>query len=240
MSEPAKQQDNLLATECRNVRIKPNSKAFAAVQSARATDPRFALLPSQRRRRRRRGAPPLLPAHPTLTYSVCFGAQLDERIVLQLRKLFAEQFERIRSVPAADESRAERARRVDARGYIYCFHDIGDPVDVLKIGRTRRTPEQRLREWERELAPEPGKSLYLLFAYRTDHNQFAERVINLVLRCENLSKRINALTGDDLDEFYRINNMMALAVFVRETIAFVDRWWRITARVSQPLAAARA
>ncbi len=201
-----------------------NKNSLTALAITRSTDSRFTLLPALRRNVRP-------PAHPTLLYAVCFGAQLDPIIAKRLSNVFAEQFERMIALPALDESPAQARMRIDAPGYIYCFHDIGDPPNVLKIGRTSRTPEQRLREWERELAPEPGKSLHLLFAYPTKHNQFAERVVHETLRCENVVNRLNPLTGDELEEFYTIENVMALSIFVRETIAFVDRWWRSSRRL---------
>jgi hypothetical protein len=144
----------------------------------------------------------------------------DPRIRLRIDRLLNE-------AAAAILNRRDSS---EAAGWIYIFHDIADPPDVLKIGRTTALPEQRLAEWEKELAPEPGRSLTLLSAYRTVANRLAERVLQELFTCEHIEKRVNPVTGRRLTEFYQIDNLMTTKLIVREVLrsvnSFVTYWRR--------------
>lgn len=167
--------------------------------------------------------PPTKLSDPAVVFQVAFNKQADARIVARVRQKFAAKKRELEG----GGSGAEQESR-DAPGYIYCFHDIGDQPNVLKIGRTSRTPEERLAEWERELAPESGQSLIMLFAYHTDCNEFAEDIIHDLLSCRQIHNRINPNTGGELVEFFTIDNALALSIFIRETLRFINQFWRTT------------
>lgn len=113
----------------------------------------------------------------------------------------------------------------DYRGYIYVFHDLADPDNVVKIGRTERDPRKRIAEWNRELAETSGheQNIVMLFAYPTVANVLAERIVHETLRCEHIGDRLSINSGDELSEFFRISNFRALKIFLRQTLAFVDQ-----------------
>jgi hypothetical protein len=153
---------------------------------------------------------------PTDLYKLFFKELPDPRVERKVRNELALERKGIMS--------GERQRaREERSGYIYVFRDVGDPLNVLKIGRTIRPPEQRIAEWEHELSPEGGKNVILLFAYATVATTFAERIIHQTLFCEWLPKRLNARTSNALIEFFKIDNFLALKLFVRETIKYIDR-----------------
>jgi hypothetical protein len=162
------------------------------------------------------------PLPPVDNFLVCFGVRPDDRVRERVQSIFRD----VASALAANEIRCER-------GFIYVFHDSGDPPNVLKIGRTRRTPTRRLAEWERQLAPEPGKSLRLLSAYATSANRVAERVIHELLRCQRIANRINPIDNNELDEFFTVDNLLALALFIRETLRYIDAFCADFARIGQ-------
>lgn len=167
---------------------------------------------------------------PVDVYTIAFGLQPHPLIAERVSKLFAREATSIVESALPEEPRGEKELPYgDESGYIYVFHDIADPANVLKIGRTRQTPLERLAEWERELAPEAGKSLHLLAAYPTIANRFAERIVQELLRCHHIANRINPVTGRTLEEFYEIENLMALKLFLREMLRFVNEYctyWR--------------
>ncbi len=194
--------------ECRTEPIDEPQKA-AAVRVLRRTDT-FRFVPL-----RGTPAPGRVLADPTAIFEVTFNRRLPLIVKERVTLLFAREWRA-----------AQRDERVDEPGFIYCFHDLADPANVLKIGRTSRRPEQRRAEWERELAPGTGKSVRLLFAYAADCNEFAESVVHEVLRCEHIANRINPLTRKELTEFFSISNVMAASIFVRETLRYVNRFCR--------------
>lgn len=152
------------------------------------------------------------PTHPLTSYQIAFERKPDERVVASVRKMFRRE-----------ERRAERGIFDDEPGYIYCFHDLADAADVLKIGRTHRTPDERLSEWATQLAPDSKeRAVVLLFAHKTSYNKLAERVIHEVLFCESMGKRLN-VDGNKMEEFFRLDNALAASIFVRQTIAYVER-----------------
>lgn len=196
------------ALECRLVAIE-NREQLAAVNVLRQTDS-FRFVPL-------RGAPepPAALPDPQTVFRVVFALELPRVINERVSMLFAREWRL-----------AARGDRIDEPGLIYCFHVVGDPANVLKIGRTSRRPEQRRSEWERELAPGGGKSVRLLFAHETACNEFAEAVVHETLRCARIANRINPRTRKELTEFFRIGNVMAASVFVRETLRYVDSFCR--------------
>lgn len=175
------------------------------------------------------------PLPPIDNYAVAFKLAPDARVNQRVQQLFAKETERIMESALPGETVDREQPYGDAAGYIYIFHDLADPARVLKIGRTVRDPRQRMSEWERELAPDEGKSIYLLAAYATIANEFAEAVVHEVLRCHRIANRINPVTNDELEEFFTLDNLMAAKLFVRESLRFIDRFcahWRARRRRS--------
>jgi len=152
------------------------------------------------------------PVHPLTAYQIAFGRAADERVAKSLQRALRRE-----------QRRAERGIFDDEPGFIYCFHDLADDVRVLKIGRTHRAPEARLREWQQQLAPDSSEpAVVLLFAYRTNFNKLAERVVHEVLFCESMGKRLN-IDGSKMEEFFALDNALAASIFVRQTLAFVEQ-----------------
>lgn len=175
------------------------------------------------------------PLPPIDNYAVAFKLAPDPRVNQRVQQLFATESERIMASALPGETVDREQPYGDAPGYIYIFHDLADPARVLKIGRTARDPRRRMAEWERELAPDEGKSIYLLAAYPTLANEFAESVVHEVLRCHRIANRINPVTNDELEEFFTLDNLMATKLFVRESLRFIDRfcaYWRARRRRS--------
>lgn len=198
--------------QCREQPI-TSPKQREAIRMLRTT-PRFVFVPKQDPP----AAPPRQLADPTIVFQVAFNRQVDGRIVRRIRELFEKK--------KRDLAQYGEAASGDDPGYIYCFHDIGDRPDVLKIGRTKRTPEERLVEWENDLSPEVGQSLIILCAYPTECNKFAEDIFKALLACRQIHNRINPHTGAELTEFFTIDNAMATNIFIRETLRFINDFWR--------------
>lgn len=168
---------------------------------------------------------------PIDVFVVSFGLEPDPRVNERVQTLFAREAGRIMSTELSfvDDDDNNSSVYGDAAGYLYALHVLSDPANITKIGRTRRDPRKRRSEWELELAPQEGQSVILLCAYPTVANEFAERVIHEVLRCQHVTNRINPLTNDELVEFFVIENLMALKLFLRESLRFIDRYclyWR--------------
>ena len=172
---------------------------------------------------------PYNPLPPVDVFAVAFGLAPDPRVAERVETLFTAEATRIlQSVPAA-EATSDDQLLDDERGFIYVFHDAADPPNVLKIGRTHRDPRKRVAEWERELAPEGGKSLRLLAAYPTVANEFSEHVVQEMLRCQRITNRLNPVSNLELDEFFIVENLLALKLFIRGSLLFIDRfymYWR--------------
>lgn len=147
-------------------------------------------------------------------YKACFELEPDPRVFGRVRKMLAREREGIMNG-------TRQYHESEFGGYIYCFHYLADPEDVVKIGRTQREPDQRVREWEHELGAKAG-DVVLLFAYRTVANKFAEAVVHAVLTCEHQVARINARTDEVLDEFFRVRNIMALKKCLARIVAFIN------------------
>lgn len=176
------------------------------------------------------------PLPPIDNYAIVFKLAPDPRINQRIQNLFTQESERIMASALPNEVVDREQPYGDADGYIYIFHDLADPANVLKIGRTVRRPQQRIAEWERELAPDEGKSVYLLAAYPTIANEFAETVLHEVLRCQRIANRINPVTNNELEEFFTIGNLLAAKLLVRQSLRFIDRFiafWRSRRRQSR-------
>lgn len=188
---------------------------------------------------RRGEAPPYVDARgalrflaPTDAYATAFLRVADVPIQRAVAELFERERRAIAQGRRLDLSADERARlppdvrrrhNFDPPGLIYVFRDSRDPdTRHMKIGRTRRTVRDRLTEWERELAPEGGAQVQELFAAATRYNEFAEAVIHTVLTCERLGDVRNRRTGAELREFFRIDSLMALKLFIAHTVAYCD------------------
>lgn len=117
----------------------------------------------------------------------------------------------------------QRGRRPE-KGYIYVFHDLADDADIVKIGKTTQTPEERIKQWEAVLSPEPGRNIRILCAYPTSDASLAELVIHSVMFCERITNRINPQTSSQLVEFYRYHNLMALKKFIAKALIYVDQF----------------
>ncbi len=149
-------------------------------------------------------------------YKVLFQLEPDVRVVGRVSRLLDEQRKGI--------VKGERQfHDTELSGYIYCFHYLADPGGVVKIGRTQRDPDVRRAEWERTLGAEPGTVLPL-FAYKTVANKFAELIIHAVFTCEHEVARINPNTHEELDEFFLIDNIMALKKCVARIVAYINRF----------------
>jgi len=188
----------------------------------------------------RRGvAPPYVDASgtrrllaPTDAYATAFLRVADVPIVRAVGALFERERRAIAAGWRLDLSADERARlppdvrrrhNYDPPGLIYVFRDSRDPdTRHMKIGRTVRSVRERLTEWERDLAPEGGAQVQELFAVSARYNEFTETVIHTVLTCERLSDVRNRRTGAELREFFRIDSLMALKLFIAHTAAYCD------------------
>jgi T5orf172 domain len=168
---------------------------------------------------------PNVSVTPSMAFEVVFARRhepvLRRRIELAAARGIVRHFDNLRSAQQSAPE-VDAAEELDGPGYIYCFRDLRDPPDVLKIGRTNRTPRRRLAEWREELGAD-RETLVLLFAYRTRLNSLAERLVRESLRCFRIHDRFNPTTGRELTEFYRIDNALAASLFVRATTSYVDR-----------------
>jgi len=152
--------------------------------------------------------------HPLANYEIAFARTPNPLVRERVARLFT----------SANQGIAEGFYG-DTRGFIYVFRDLGDPDNIFKIGCTERKPHKRVAEWNRQLAQDVDSTLQnvvLLFAYAAFANSFTERVIQETLRCERIGNRLNPITGEELTEFFTIDNFLALKVFLRQTIAYID------------------
>lgn len=173
---------------------------------------------------------------PSQAYAVCFLRTLDARIEALLQRAFDDERRAIWAgrrlpPPSKDEPPLVARSRFDPPGVIYVFRDssLRDRL-VVKIGRTSRTARSRLVEWERELAPQEGEQLQLLFAVPARYHEFAEETIHRTLECERLDKFINRRSGRKLREFFRVEQFMALKLFVLLSVAYTDQFGALQRR----------
>lgn len=142
----------------------------------------------------------------------------ERRAILAGRRLDLSADERARLPPDA-----RQAHNYDPPGYIYVFRNSVDPdTRHMKIGRTARAVRTRLTEWELELEPQEGAQIQELFAVPTRYNKFTERVVHTVLTCERIGGVRNRRTGAELREFFTIDSLMALKLFIAHAVAYCD------------------
>jgi hypothetical protein len=180
------------------------------------------------------GLPPLYNGRiylpPTDAYTVAFLKLADSGVIALVQQTFADERQAIENgqrLPFVDKETEEpfvKNQQPDEPGFIYAFRNVLDRPDLIKIGRTRRTPRKRGSEWEHDLAPEEGQQIVMLFSAWTRYNKFAERVVKSTLLCEHQGKRVNERTGRLLTEFYNISNFMELKLFIMMIVGYVN-WW---------------
>lgn len=166
---------------------------------------------------------------PTDAYTACFLALLDNGVIELVKRTFADERAAIMRGERLPINRRHpkviERQQPDESGVVYCFWNILDRPELKKIGRTRRRAEQRGREWEAALSPEEGQQIVMLFAVPTKHNVFSERVVHAALLCEHVPHRVNEQSGRQLTEYYRVNNVMALKLFVMLCVGYIDSWY---------------
>jgi len=148
---------------------------------------------------------------PSVAYAVAFARRTDPTIAVRVGRLF---------------QRAQKSTDLPKSGYIYVFHDRESDSDIVKIGKTESNPYKRLAEWQSELAPNEETSVDLLCAYRASDVTLAELVVHETLLCERQRAYVNPVTQRQLTEFFRVDNALALQIFVRQAVAFVNAFTR--------------
>jgi hypothetical protein len=223
-----------LKSECKSTPLAKNDPRYARALALRA---RLALAAFTT------GVPPVYsepPAAeetvylpPTDAYTTTFLALADSGVVALVQQIFADERKAIeegRRLPVdARRPPVVRKQQPDEPGYVYCFRNVLDRPDLLKIGRTRRTARQRGAEWEHDLEPQEGQQITVLFAVPTRYNKFAERVVHATLLCEHQGKRVNERTGRLLTEYYNLKNFSEVKLFVMLCVGYVN-WWGDTMR----------
>lgn len=122
-----------------------------------------------------------------------------------------------------DNERRRVARgQFDSPGVIYAFWISGEPTNRIKIGRSVQRPHERMSEWNRMLASDGARVINQLFAFKTRYNSLSERIIHTTLACEHLAKLRHPISGNALTEFYDIDNVMALRLFVALCVRYAD------------------
>lgn len=148
------------------------------------------------------------PLDPVRAFVALFGALPDESSIAAVRRAY---------VAAASSSSVRRRARYarDAPGFVYVFRDAADAPHTYKIGRSRSAPEARLAEWRAELGLAGAtRRVVLLFAYATRRATLAERVVHALLVCWRLAPRVNPATHRTLTEYFRVERLDALKVFI--------------------------
>jgi hypothetical protein len=196
--------------ECRN-------RVLSAAERA-ADAPALAALVAELR------APPLTerePVPPDRAARLLLGLELDPFLVASIVRTYARTFEG------------------DGPGYVYVFADAAEAdARVLKIGRTRNAPDERLSQWRAELGLDrrrrralDGARVYVadadgvesttprltqLFAYPSAAAALAEAVVHTVLYCERVRGRVNRRRQRELVEYFRAGaDLAALKLLVQ-------------------------
>lgn len=160
---------------------------------------------------------PLPVVFPSDAYTIVFLAQPDAVVRRALATLLDDERRRIAAGRAADEP-----------GVVYAFWIVGQPADEIKIGRSRHAPRHRAAEWERALAARESPAaagadiVRLLFAFDTRYNVLAERLVHTALACEHLPNLRHTRSGRTLTEFFRIDNVLALRLFIALCVRYAD------------------
>jgi hypothetical protein len=158
---------------------------------------------------------PLPLVLPSAAYQALFLAALDATILRAIQTVLGDA-----------QRRAARWRQTgqpfDQQGYEYAFWISTDPPDIIKIGRTAQQPYVRIAEWQHELAPGGPQVVLLLWDFPTRYEVLAESLLHTVLECEHLGKRRNARNGRRLVEFFQIDNVLALRIFMALVTRYAD------------------
>jgi len=224
--------EQYLKSKCQNVPLSPTDERHAIAVDMRNRLGYMAFTtgvpPVESYHIRLRGGIEKVYLGPSDAYTVAFLAALDSGVVEHVKRLFADERRAIMSgerLPIdARRPKLIRRQNPDEPGVIYCFWNTLDRPELKKIGRTRRRAEERGREWEATLTPEPGQQIVILFSVPTRYNVLAERIVHATLLCEHQDGRVNALTGQLLTEYYRVENVMALKLFMILCIGYIDQW----------------
>lgn len=153
---------------------------------------------------------------PTDAYAVFFERRADSILDASIQTLLANMRQRVAS-----------GRLDDTPGVIYAFWITGEPTDHIKIGRSAQTPQQRMADWNRSIAGRGASSrqeqvVNQMHARRTRFNILAESLVHTTLTCEHLGQLRHPTTGSALTEFYRIQNIMALRLFMAVCARYAD------------------
>mgnify|MGYP001179542631 CR=1 FL=1 len=150
---------------------------------------------------------------PSDSYSICFERRADPVLDKSVRSML-------------DNVRRRVAKRQyeDAPGVIYTFWISGQPTDQIKIGRSTQTPTQRIMEWNRVIATADDNTPVVnqMHACETKYNVLAESIIHTMLTCEQISHLRHPKTGNALTEFFRIDNLARLRIFIALVIRYTD------------------
>lgn len=118
--------------------------------------------------------------------------------------------------------RRDRERNfLDNPGVIYVFWVRGQPINEVKIGRSINKAERRAADWSRVIAP-TGSKVKLLFSFQTRYNALAEQIIHATLAAEQIEKLKHPTTGRALTEFFRVDNILLLRLFILLCIRYSD------------------
>ena len=222
-----------LKVECRNAPLERTDERYRLAVQLRARLARSAfttgLPPVYAYEQTPSGAMRAVYLGPTDAYTAAFLALADTGVVEFVKRAFADERAAImrgeRLPIDARHPKVLPRQQPDEPGVVYCFWNTLDRPELKKIGRTRRRAEQRGREWEATLTPEPGQQIVMLFSVATQHNVFAEKIVHAALLCEHQGGRVNERTGQLLTEYYRVRNLMALKLFMMLCVGYIDAWY---------------
>jgi len=151
------------------------------------------------------------PPCPLTAYSLLFCEILSINIQRRVRTLYCANWK----MTAADA------------GHVYVFRDTRDgSASIVKIGSTTaHDPEHRIAQWRKTLhTTSSSGELFALFTFTCVHALFAEKVIQALLFCQWLPKRVNARSGARLLEYFDVSDLRALEMLCRAVVRHVD-WY---------------
>lgn len=154
---------------------------------------------------------------PTDAYAVFFERRADRILDASIQTLLANMRQRVAN-----------GRLDDGPGVIYAFWLTGEPTDHIKIGRSAQTPHQRMADWNRVFAGRRTSGSHTelvvnqMHARRTRYNMLAESIVHTTLTCEHLAQLRHPTSGAALTEFYRIQNLMTLRLFMAMCARYAD------------------
>lgn len=201
--------------------------ADARIKPVRSRPLPDALVEPLKRRRREivrlelRGATlPLL--FPSDAYAIMFLRSVDPTLIGSIRTIIADR----------------RRRLFDEPGVIYVFWVRGQPANQFKIGRSVNPAEQRVSDWGRSIGPrrrvrtndgartidgDGAAAVRLLYSFPTRFNALAETLVHTTLAFEQVAKLRHPTSGRELTEFFVVDNVLALRLFIALVVRFADR-----------------